>query len=189
MVVSERILSASKKKMEMKFIAIDTGFNQGGVLFWDGGPQERFRISKMDWLVFQSLACDYNCPMFVETPLFMPAHGKKTVMSVGRGYGRLEMVSMLCKIPFVTIHPKTWQTKLGIKRDGRNYKEHKEYLYQLACEEFPDEIFSKEVGDAFLMAKYIDLNYTICGVCKGSGYQVKGDKVIDCKTCKGSGVQ
>ena len=176
--------------MGMKFIAIDLGYLQGGILFWDNGPVRVQAISKIDWIEFKTAVCEFDAPIYVESMVLMPGHGKKTTQSTGRGFGRLEVVAFLCELDFTEIHPKTWQTGLGIKRDGRTYKEHKDYLLKAARVLFPKEKINLEVCDAYLIAKYISMQndkYKLCTSCKGSGLATDGKEVYTCPKCGGSG--
>lgn len=138
-----------------KFVAIDTGFRQGGILFWDSGPVFWYAISKLDWTELKDQLCEFNAPIFMEEVIISHLHGKKTLKSNGRGFGRLEMLFILCNLEYHLVHPKTWQKQLGIQREGRDYRQHKNYLFNLAEEYFPGLDFSKEVADAFLIGKYV----------------------------------
>ena len=89
-----------------------------------------------------------------------PGQGAVSMFSIGRGYGIMEGILAGLGLPYMVIHPKTWQKKMF---EGMPHQDTKQASVLTACRLFPGAKFfgsdkstklHNGMTDAALMAYY-----------------------------------
>lgn len=160
----------------MIYLGIDNGIN-GALAVYDSDTNE-MKAFVMPIIKVQKAKGnknEYNIPEIVqwfnqfnqqvkmvilEKAQPFPGQGAVSMFSIGRGYGIMEGILAGLGLPYMVIHPKTWQKKMF---EGMPHQDTKQASVLTACRLFPGAKFfgsdkstklHNGMTDAALMAYY-----------------------------------
>lgn len=144
------------------YIGIDPGASGGiAVLHSDGGIQaEPMPKTETDLWDFIHDGDTTNVFAIVEqVGGFVGGKGQpgSAMFKFGQNYGSVRMALVAAKIPFETVAPQVWQSKLGIQKrsKGEAKSKHKSRLKSKAQQLFPNEKVTLQTADALLLMEYL----------------------------------
>lgn len=91
---------------------------------------------------------------YIEQVHSMPHDGKASAFSFGKNFGMWLGILSALKIPCYEVPPVTWQAGLKLRLRGKEYREKKKALKEVAQKRWPDLGLTYDTCDAALIAEY-----------------------------------
>lgn len=134
-------------------IGVDIGA-RGGLAGYDGDAWRTAQASPRAelWSIARQWVRDHpGAVWYVEAPLLLQSHGRRSSHAIGNQLGRLDVVLDGCKR--FDVHPSRWQAALGLTNKRGDRKSHKANL-RAAAERLVGRPLGEGEADAVLIAYY-----------------------------------
>lgn len=147
----------------VRILGIDPGAH-GGFCFMDlDGQIEPYAYNKLTPLdiavkiINEKILAQmfgYSIIAYIEQVHSMPHDGKASAFSFGKNFGIWLGILTALKIPYYEIPPAVWQSGLKLRLRGKEYREKKKALKEIAQRWWPENNLTYDTCDAVLIAEY-----------------------------------
>lgn len=149
----------------VRILGIDPG-QHGGFCFRDTEDDEYMNFYAYNKLTVRDIVgiieceketcriCGIPIKAFIEQVHSMPHDGKASAFSFGKNFGMWLGIITALKLPCYEIPPAAWQAGLKLRLRGKEYREKKKALKEIAQKYWPQYNITYDTCDAILIAEF-----------------------------------